>query len=102
LPPRVKHELLRIGQEAIHNAVRHANPTLVAVTLEWHAPNLTLEVKDNGSGFSRARLEKSEGLGLTNMRERASEIGGRFEIQTAPGRGTTVIVIVPIASTIST
>ena len=101
-PPRVKHELLRIGQEAIHNAVRHANPTLVAVTLDWHAPNLTLQIKDNGSGISRARLEQSQGLGLTNMRERASEIGGRLEIQTAPDRGTTVIVIVPAASTSST
>jgi signal transduction histidine kinase len=96
----VKHGLLRIGQEAIHNAVRHANPTVIAVTLEWHAPNLTLQIKDNGSGISKVRLEKSDGFGLTNMRQRASEIGGRFEIQTAPGRGTTVIVIVPVASTI--
>jgi signal transduction histidine kinase len=100
LPPRVKHELLRIGQEAVHNSVRHANPTVIAVTLEWHAPNLTLQIKDNGSGISKVRLEKSDGFGLTNMRQRASEIGGRFEIQTAPGRGTTVIVIVPVASTI--
>jgi signal transduction histidine kinase len=98
LPPRVKHQLLRIGQEAMHNAVRHANPTLVAVTLDWHAPNLTLQIKDNGSGISTARLEQSEGLGLANMRQRASEIGGRFEIQTAPGRGTTVIVIVPAST----
>ena len=98
LPPRVKHDLLRIGQEAIHNAARHANPTLIAVTLEWHAPNLTLQIKDNGSGISRARLEKSEGLGLNNMRQRALEIGGRFEIQTAPDRGTTVIVIVPVGT----
>jgi signal transduction histidine kinase len=98
LPPRVKHDLLRIGQEAIHNAVRHANPTLVAVSLEWHAPNLTLQIKDNGSGISRVRLEKSEGLGLNNMRQRALEIGGRFEIQTAPDRGTTVIVIVPVGT----
>ena len=94
----MKHDLLRIGQEAIHNAVRHANPTLVAVSLEWHAPNLTLQIKDNGSGISRVRLEKSEGLGLNNMRQRALEIGGRFEIQTAPDRGTTVIVIVPVGT----
>ena len=98
LPPRVKHELLRIGQEAMHNAVRHANPTLVAVTLDWQAPNLTLQIKDNGSGISTARLEQSEGLGLASMRQRASGIGGRFEIQTAPRRGTTVIVVVPVAS----
>jgi signal transduction histidine kinase len=101
LPPRVKHQLLRIAQEAIHNAVRHAHPTLIAVTLDWQVPNLTLQIKDNGSGISRARLEQSQGLGLTTMRERASEIGGRCQIQTAAGRGTTVIVILPVASSSS-
>jgi signal transduction histidine kinase len=98
LPPRAQHELLRIAQEAIHNAVRHANPTLIAVTLRWDAPNLVLRVKDNGSGIAAARLEKSEGFGLRNMRERASEIDGRFEIQTAVGHGTTIIVTVPFPS----
>jgi signal transduction histidine kinase len=96
LPPRVKHELLRIAQEAVHNAVRHANPTVIRVTLQWDAPNLVLQVRDNGPGIPAARLEASEGLGLGNMRERASEIGGRFEIQTAAGRGTNIIVTLPI------
>jgi signal transduction histidine kinase len=98
LPPRVRHELLRIAQEAIHNAVRHANPTVITVTLQWDAPNLLLQVKDNGSGLPAARLEKSEGFGLGNMKERASEIDGRFEVQTAPGHGTSIIVTVPISS----
>ena len=96
LPPKVQHELLRIAQEAIHNAVRHANPTTIAVALQWDAPNLRLQIKDNGSGVSLARLEKSEGFGLANMQERAAEIGGTFEIQTAVGHGTTIIVCVPI------
>ena len=98
LPPRAQHELLRIAQEAIHNAVRRANPTLIAVTLRWDAPNLVLQVKDNGSGISAARLETSAGFGLGNMRERASVIDGRFEIQTAAGNGTTIIVTVPISA----
>src|ERR1700730_4834628 len=96
LPPRLQHELLRIAQEAIHNAVRHANPTVIAVSLRWDTPNLVLQVKDNGSGISAARLEKSEGLGLGSMRERASVIEGRFEIETAAGHGTSIIVTVPI------
>jgi signal transduction histidine kinase len=91
-----EHELLRIAQEVVHNAVRHANPTVIRVTLQWDAPNLVLQVRDNGSGIAAARLEASEGLGLGNMRERASEIGGRFEIQTAAGRGTNIIVTLPI------
>jgi signal transduction histidine kinase len=98
LPPRVQHELLRIAQEAIHNAVRHASPTLIVVTLRWDTPNLVLQVKDNGSGISAARLEKSEGFGLRNMRERASEIDGRFAIQTSAGHGTTIVVTMPISS----
>jgi signal transduction histidine kinase len=97
LPPRVQHELLRIAQEAIHNAVRHANPTLIAVTLRSDAPNLVLQVRDNGSGISAARLEKSQGFGLRNMRERASEIDERFEIQTGAGHGTTIVVTMPIS-----
>ena len=97
LPPRMQHQLSRIAQEAIHNAVRHAKPTVVAVTLRCEASNLILQVKDNGSGISAARPEKSEGFGLGNMRERASEIDGRLEIQTAAGHGTSIIVTVPIS-----
>jgi signal transduction histidine kinase len=96
LLPRVQHELLRIAQEAIHNAVRHANPTVIVVTLQWDTPNLLLQVEDNGSGISPIRLEKGEGFGLGNMRARASEIGGRFEIRTAAGHGTTISVSVPV------
>jgi signal transduction histidine kinase len=96
LPPRVQHELLRITQEAIHNAVRHASPTAISVALRWHAPNLVLQVKDDGSGIAAAELEKNEGFGLANMRERASEIDGRLEIQTAVGQGTTIVVTVPV------
>jgi len=81
LPPKVQHELLRIAQEAIHNAVRHANPTLITVTLQWEAPNLVLQIKDNSSGISKTRLEKSEGVGLRSMRERAAQIGGKLEIK---------------------
>jgi signal transduction histidine kinase len=97
LPPTVQHELLRIAQEAIHNAVRHGNPTLIVVSLLWDAPNLILQVKDDGSGISRVPLEKSEGFGLNNMRARASRIGGKMGIQTAAGRGTSVTVTVPAA-----
>jgi two-component system, NarL family, sensor kinase len=96
LPPRVQHELLRIAQEAIHNAVRHGNPTLIAVSLLWDAPNLVLQVKDNGCGMSRVPLEKNEGFGLNNMQARASQIGAKMKIQTAAGHGTSVTVAVPI------
>jgi signal transduction histidine kinase len=97
LSARAKHQLLRIAQEAIHNAVRHANPSLIVLTLHWDAPNLVLEVKDDGLGISAARLKECEGFGLGNMRKRASEIRGRFEIRTTAGRGTTIIVTAPLS-----
>jgi signal transduction histidine kinase len=96
LPPRVQHELLRIAQEAIHNAVRHANPTLIAVSLRWDAPNLVLQVKDNGSGIHSGPPDKNEGFGLRNMRARATQIGGKLDICTVAGRGTSILVTVPI------
>jgi signal transduction histidine kinase len=58
LPPRIQHELLRFAQEAISNAVRHAKPAVVSVTLRWESPNLILQVKDNGSGISNAAWRK--------------------------------------------
>ena len=98
LPPRIQHELLRFAQEAISNAVRHAKPTVVSVTLRWEPPNLILEVKDNGSGISSASLERSEGFGLRNMRTRASQIHGQLVIQTVAGHGTSIVLTVPIPS----
>jgi signal transduction histidine kinase len=98
LPTRIQHELLRISQEAISNAVRHAKPTVVSVTLRWEPPNLILKVKDNGSGISSAGLEKSEGFGLSNMRTRASQIDGKLDIHTAAGHGTSIVLTVPISS----
>jgi signal transduction histidine kinase len=93
-----KHQLLRIAQEAVHNAVRHANPTLVTIELRWNTPNIVLKVRDNGVGVSTDKLAKSEGLGLGNMRERAREIDGRMKIETAPGQGTTIVVTVPLGA----
>jgi PAS domain S-box-containing protein len=96
LPPGIQHEVLRFAQEAISNAVRHAKPTLVNVTLRWKPPDLILEVKDNGSGISNSSLEKSEGFGLRNMRTRAAQINAKLDIQTAAGRGTSILLTVPI------
>jgi signal transduction histidine kinase len=98
LPPKIRHELIRFAQEAISNAVRHAKPTVVSVTLRWEPPNLILQVKDNGSGISSASLEKSEGFGLRNMRSRASQIDAKLDIHTAAGHGTSIVLTVPIST----
>jgi len=96
LRPKIRQELMRFAQEAISNAVRHAKPTVVSVTLRWEPPNLILKVKDNGSGISSASLEKSEGFGLINMRARASQIDGKIVIHTAAGHGTSIVLTVSI------
>jgi signal transduction histidine kinase len=98
LSSTVQHQLLRIAQEAISNAVRHAKPTVVSVTLRWDSSDLILQVKDNGSGITKHRLEQSEGVGLESMRERAAQIDAKLEIQTAAGQGTSIIVTVPVSS----
>jgi len=97
LPPRVQHELLRIAQEAISNAIRHGEPTVIIVTLRWEAPHLILQIKDNGSGIPKTRRQKSETIGLRSMRERAAQIGAKLVIRTGPSRGTRIIVTVPIS-----
>ena len=81
--------VLRIAQEAIHNALRHAAADRVRVTLSAGAPVLT--VTDDGHGFTPADPElRSRHLGLTSMEQRARELGGRLEIHSAPGKGTSV------------
>jgi signal transduction histidine kinase len=95
LPARIQHELLRIAQEAISNAIRHGKPTVVTVTLQWES-QLILQIKDNGSGFPTTRLVKSEGIGLRSLRERAARIDAKLVIRTGPSRGTRIIVTLPI------
>jgi signal transduction histidine kinase len=84
-------EILRIAQEALHNALRHAVAHAVAVRLARHDGHLVLEVQDDGIGFQPADDElRSKHLGLTSMEERARRLGGRLEIRSRPGAGTTV------------
>jgi PAS domain S-box-containing protein len=96
LPRTAKHELLLIAQEAISNAVRHAKPTVINVSVRGELPNLILEVTDNGSGIAEPQLAGGDGFGLSSMRARAENLGARFDIRTAPGRGTSIVVRLPL------
>jgi signal transduction histidine kinase len=88
--------VLRIVHEALHNALRHARPEQVNVSLTEDGGTLAVAVTDDGVGFEPARAElRSKHLGLTSMEERARELGGRLEIRSAPGTGTTVRLEVP-------
>jgi signal transduction histidine kinase len=96
LPPSVQQDLLRIAQEAMSNAVRHAKPTVISVNLRCHPPKLVLEVTDNGSGIADSQAASREGFGFSNMRTRAENIGAQLEVRSEAGRGTTIVVHVPM------
>ena len=97
LPAAVRPELLRIAQEAISNAVRHARSTAVSITLRSNSRKLSLEVTDDGSGMAKAP-DSGQGFGLTNMRSRAKKLGGSLRIRTRPGCGTSILVSVPLTA----
>jgi len=87
--------ILRIAHEALNNAVRHARADHVTVRLSQRPDVVTVEVRDDGIGFDPQRADvRSRHLGLTSMEERARELGGRLEIRSAPGSGTTVLLLV--------
>jgi signal transduction histidine kinase/ligand-binding sensor domain-containing protein len=97
LPNAVEDELFRIAQEALRNAVAHAQATLVRIRVCYDVDTVTLTVSDDGVGFdsSTSHPEKSGHFGLAGLHERADKIGARLEIRSAPGTGTTVEVVAP-------
>jgi two-component system, NarL family, sensor histidine kinase DegS len=95
LPVLVRQDLLRIAQEAISNALRHAKSTAISVSLRSDPPNLILKVKDNGSGRT-SEAETREGFGFVNLRARVKKLKGSLDIRTALGRGTSIVVSVPV------
>ena len=88
--------LFRILQEALGNAAKHAAAKRIAVRLTRSNSSVTLSVSDDGVGFDRSLIDTSRGLGLITMRERASQLNGTFEYDSAPGRGTTIRVTIPL------
>jgi signal transduction histidine kinase len=94
IPSDVRMQLFRIGQEAIANAIRHADPTQLAINVEYEDNLMRLKIIDDGRGF----LIKGDllGFGIRGMRKRASEINADFDLVSVPGVGTTIAVSVPI------
>jgi ligand-binding sensor domain-containing protein/signal transduction histidine kinase len=87
----IEDEMLRIGQEAISNSVRHASASAVDVVLQYETGYLQLKVSDDGKGFVPSAGAGSSGhYGLQGMRERAAGVGARLRIESSPGAGTSV------------
>lgn len=92
---KARLHLFRIIQEGLNNMVRHAGATEASVQLLQHNGEVLLTLEDNGQGFDQ--LEKRSGIGLSNMKRRTLILNGKLNIDSTPGRGTTVSVAVPKA-----
>jgi ligand-binding sensor domain-containing protein/signal transduction histidine kinase len=92
----LEDELLRIGQEAVTNAVRHASSSLIEVMLAYDMKSVRLVVRDNGQGFDASGPGPAGHFGLQGMRERAEKIRARMEVESERGKGTQVLVELPI------
>jgi len=100
LPPDVELMLFRIAQEALRNVWRHSQATEANVTAEFHDKKVVVTIRDNGKGFSVPAtvgdLTRDGKLGLTGMHERARLVGGSVTFHSEPGKGTTIVVEVPV------
>jgi NarL family two-component system sensor histidine kinase LiaS len=95
LPLGIRQDLLRIAQEAISNAMRHAEPTAIDLSLRLDRTNLILKVTDNGCGMANTRRIRV-GFGFANMRARVKSLNGSLNIRSARDRGTSIVVTVPV------
>jgi len=94
LPPEVETTLFRVAQEALTNVRKHARASVVHVVLDRPGTGIRLQVTDDGRGFVPEESSKTNGpgerVGLSGMRERLALLGGRFELMSEPGTGTTL------------
>lgn len=101
LDTEIETHLYRITQEALNNICKHAKATKVSIVLEKRGDEMLLIIEDDGVGFDPARkrrpLKSGRGLGLIGMQERATLMGGEYEIESSPGQGTTIYIRVPVA-----
>jgi signal transduction histidine kinase len=97
LPPEAELQLLRVVQEALTNVRKHAAAASAVVTLDNHNGGLRIVIEDNGCGFDSSRLDREEGrsFGMRSMRERVEQVGGHFRVESSPGAGTRVVVLLP-------
>jgi PAS domain S-box-containing protein len=96
LPEKIKTNLYRIFQESLTNVARHSGAGQVKVALVQHNGQLSLTIMDDGRGFDPKKAGEKKTLGLLGMKERTAMIGGTYEIQSQPGKGTVTSVLVPL------
>ena len=103
LPPPVETAVFRIVQEALTNVLKHAQATRVSVMLEYRYDELLVIVEDNGRGFQPdlpLRVKERGGLGLVGINERVALVGGKLNIESEPGCGTTLAIRIPASASV--
>jgi signal transduction histidine kinase len=95
-PAVIATALFRMYQESLTNVARHAEATKVSATLQTTNDRICLSIQDDGKGFSLINGDPGKTLGLLGMKERATMIGGKLEINSSPGKGTAVVITVPL------
>jgi signal transduction histidine kinase len=95
LTPAVEHAVLRMVQEALANAVKHAQPDRIRLRLHHQDGQVALTVTDDGAGFDPSLAEQRHGMGLGLMRQRVAELGGTLQLESTPGQGTSVRILLP-------
>ncbi|WP_039944536.1 sensor histidine kinase [Thermicanus aegyptius] len=98
LPSTTEVAIFRLVQESLNNIIKHAEATMVQVLLEFKPLKLTIRIKDNGKGMPAEALKKENSFGLIGMKERVKLLQGEMEIRSKPGRGTEILIQVPILS----
>lgn len=88
--------IFRMIQEILTNAIKHANATEINVHLTQHDDSLNIIVEDNGDGFNPKKIDKKEGMGLTNIEKKVEQMGGVFTIDSSEKRGTSILIDIPL------
>jgi two-component system sensor histidine kinase DegS len=99
LPRRVETTLYHVAKEALHNVIKHARATAVSIRFRRKGGSISCYIRDNGMGFDPASLavrRGEQGFGLMGMRERLSVVGGDMQISSGPGRGTELVISIPV------
>jgi PAS domain S-box-containing protein len=98
MPPSLEEALYHISQEALNNSLKHARANKVKVYLSCNEQEVEMVISDDGRGFDMETAVSSDGIGLKSMRERAEAFNGTVTLQSEPGQGTTIKVVLPLKS----
>ncbi|WP_185965605.1 tetratricopeptide repeat-containing sensor histidine kinase [Flavobacterium zepuense] len=92
----IEISIFRVVQELATNIIKHSHATEATIHLTHHDDNINIIIEDNGVGFDQKTLSGADGMGLTSIRKKVTQLGGTFTIDATPGKGTTIIIDLPV------